>query len=372
MTARNIPFASLAPGEDASDIREAIDRVIASGWFVLGPEVQAFEREFAAASRVSHAIGVGNGTDAIALILKALDIGEGDEVVTTALTAGYTVLAILMAGARPVFADIDAHRLTIDPDAVSAAITPRTRAVIAVHLYGQAADMDAILKIASRHNVAVIEDCCQAHLATANGRPVGTIGVAGAFSFYPTKNLGALGDGGAVVTNDSSLAGRIAKLRNGGQSDRYHHQEAGINSRLDEIQAAILRARLTRLAGWTARRRALAARYRAALAGAPVEVPPALDPGHVYHLFVVRAESRGGPERRDALQRHLKAHGVDTLVHYPVSMTRQAAFAFTQPAECPRAVKACDEVLSLPLHTRLSDADLSTVAGHVHTFEDRG
>ena len=372
MSERRIPFTSLAPGEDAHDIRAAIDRVIASGWFVLGPEVQAFEREFAAASRALHAIGVGNGTDAIALILKALDIGEGDEVITTPLTAGYTVLAILMAGARPVFADIDSDRLTIDPDAIGAAVTPRTRAVIAVHLYGQAADMDAVATVASRHNVAVIEDCCQAHLATANGRPVGTIGVAGAFSFYPTKNLGALGDGGAVITNDRPLAERISKLRNGGQADRYHHQEAGINSRLDEIQAAILRVRLARLAGWTARRRALAAAYRTALAGAPVIVPPAFDPGHVYHLFVVKAASRGGPERRDALQRHLTAHGVDTLVHYPVSMTRQAAFAFIHPGDCPRAIKACDEVLSLPLHTGLSDADLSTVAGHVHTFEDRG
>jgi dTDP-4-amino-4,6-dideoxygalactose transaminase len=371
VTERKIPFTSLAPGEDAHDIRAAIERVFSSGWFVLGPEVQAFEREFAAASRVSHAVGVGNGTDAIALILKALDIGEGDEVITTPLTAGYTVLAILMAGARPVFADIDPERLTIDPDAVGAAVTPRTKAIVPVHLYGQPADMDAIAKVAARHNLAVIEDCCQAHLATAHDRPVGTIGAAGAFSFYPTKNLGALGDGGAVVTNDRPLADRIARLRNGGQRNRYHHQEPGINSRLDEMQAAILRVRLRHLAGWTNRRRALAATYRGALAGAPVIVPPALDPGHVYHLFVVKAASRGGPERRDALQRHLEAHGIETLVHYPVSMTRQAAFAFTHPADCPRAVKACDEVLSLPLHTGLSEADLSTVAEHVHTFEDR-
>lgn len=372
MTERKIPFTSLAPGEDASDIRAAIERVVSSGWFVLGPEVQAFEREFAAASGAALAIGVGNGTDAIALILKALDIGRGDEVITTPLTAGYTVLAILMTGARPVFADIDPERLTIDPRAINAAITSRTKAVVAVHLYGQPADMDAITKVAARHQVAVIEDCCQAHLATVNGRPVGTIGVAGACSFYPTKNLGALGDGGAVITSDRALAERVSRLRNGGQSDRYHHQEPGINSRLDEMQAAILRVRLTRLPGWTAKRRALAAAYRAALAGAPVTVPPVCDPGHVYHLFVVRAESRSGPERRDALQRHLKAHGVDTLVHYPVSMTRQTAFAFTHPADCPRAVKACDEVLSLPLHTRLSDADLAAVAEHVHAFEERG
>jgi len=349
-----------------------VTEVLRSGWITSGPQVKAFE---AALSQLCGARPVrcfNSGTATLEVALRLAGVGEGDEVITTPLTAGYTVLAILMAGARPVFADIDPERLTIDPDAVGAAVTPHTRAVIAVHLYGQAADMDAIANVASRHNVAVIEDCCQAHAATANGRPVGTIGVAGAFSFYPTKNLGALGDGGAVVTNDRSLAERISKLRNGGQSDRYHHQEPGINSRLDEMQAAILRVRLTRLAGWTARRRALAGKYRAALAGARVTVPPAVDPGHVYHLFVVKAESHGGPERRDALQRHLKANGVETLVHYPVSMTRQPAFAFTRPAHCPRAIKACDEVLSLPLHTRLSDADLSTVAEHLHTFEDRG
>jgi dTDP-3-amino-3,4,6-trideoxy-alpha-D-glucose transaminase len=369
---RRIPFASLTPDEDAAEVRAAIERVVASGWFVLGPEVRAFEQEFAAASGASHAIGVGNGTDAIALVLRALGIGRDDEVITSPLTAGYTVLAILMAGARPVFADIDPQRLTIDPGAVDAAITSRTRAIVPVHLYGQAADMEAIARVAARRNLAVIEDCCQAHLATAGGRPVGTIGIAGTFSFYPTKNLGALGDGGAVITNDRPLAERIARLRNGGQTDRYHHQEAGINSRLDEMQAAVLRARLPHLPAWTGRRRTLASAYRAALANAPVSVPPVADPGHVYHLFVVRASSRGGPERRDALQRHLEARGVDTFVHYPVSMTEQAAFQATKPADCPRALEACDEVLSLPLHPRLSEADLAFVAEQVRAFDYKG
>ena len=236
----------------------------------------------------AHAVGVGTGTDAIALILRALGIGPGDEVITTPLSAAYSALAVMMAGARPVFADIDPERLTIDPEPVARAIGPRTRAILPVHLYGQAADMTAIERIASRHNLAIVEDCCQAHLATAAGRPVGTIGVAGAFSFYPTKNLGALGDGGAVITNDRALADRIKRLRNGGQTDRYHHVEPGVNSRLDEMQAAILRARLPFLPDWTARRRALAARYRAALAGGPIDVPPEKDAGHVYHLFVVR------------------------------------------------------------------------------------
>jgi dTDP-4-amino-4,6-dideoxygalactose transaminase len=232
---------SLVPHDDAPAVRSAIDRVIARGWFILGPEVEAFEQEFAAASGAAHAVAVGTGTDAIALILRALGIGPGDEVITTPLSAAYSALAIMMAGARPVFADIDPARLTLDPQRVADAIGPRTRAILPVHLYGQAADMEPMAEIAARRGLAMVEDCCQAHLATAGGRPVGTIGVAGAFSFYPTKNLGALGDGGAIVTGDPALADRLKRLRNGGQTDRYHHVEAGVNSRLDEMQAAILR-----------------------------------------------------------------------------------------------------------------------------------
>ena len=216
-----IRFMSLAPHDaDADAVRAAIDRVLARGWFVLGPEVEAFEAEFAAASGAAEAVGVGTGTDAIALILRALGIGAGDEVITSPLSAAYSALAIMMCGARPVFADIDPRRLTLDPVQVERAITPRTKAILPVHLYGQAADMDALGAVAARFGLAVVEDCCQAHLATANRRPVGTIGVAGAFSFYPTKNLGALGDAGAAITNDRALADRIRRLRNGGQSDR--------------------------------------------------------------------------------------------------------------------------------------------------------
>ena len=253
MSAR-VPFNALTPGDDAAAVRAAIDRVIASGWFVLGPEVEGFEAEFAAASGVPHAVGVGTGTDAITLILRALDIGDGDEVITPPLSAAYSALAVIMAGARPVFADIDPDRLTLDPTKIEAAITPRTKAILPVHLYGQAADMRAIEAIAARHHLALVEDAAQAHIATSDGRAVGTIGVAGAISFYPTKNLGALGDGGAVITRDTQLAARIKRLRNGGQTSRYHHEEAGANSRLDEMQAAILRARLPYLGGWTARR----------------------------------------------------------------------------------------------------------------------
>ena len=358
---RRIPFMSLVPGgDDAVDVRHAIERVVARGWYVLGPEVEGFEAEFARASGTDYAVGVGTGTDAIALALRGLGIGAGDEVITSPLSAAYSALAIMIAGARPVFADIDPERLTIAPAAIEAAIGPRTRAILPVHLYGQPAEIAAIAAIAARHRLALIEDCCQAHLATANGRPVGTFGAAGAFSFYPTKNLGALGDGGAIVTNDPNLAARLKRLRNGGQTDRYHHHEPGCNSRLDEMQAAVLRSRLPRLANWTERRRALAARYRAALAPASsdgmIVVPREFDPGHVYHLFVVRSS------RRNALQAQLAAQGIETLIHYPVAIPRQPALAAAQPADCPIAARACDEVLSLPLHPALRDQDVDAVA----------
>jgi dTDP-3-amino-3,4,6-trideoxy-alpha-D-glucose transaminase len=353
-----VPFMSLGPGPDTPDVRAAIDRVIARGWFILGPEVEAFEAEFAAASGARHAVGVGSGTDALALALRGLGVGPGDEVITSPLSAAFSALAIRMAGATPVFADLDPLRLTVDPAAVEAAITPRTRALMPVHLYGQAADMPALQSLATRHGLAMIEDACQAHGATSAGRPVGTFGECGAFSFYPTKNLAALGDGGAVITNDAALAARLQRLRNGGQSDRYHHPEFGVNSRLDEIQAAILRARLPFLPGWTARRRALAGQYRRALAGAAVVVPPECDPGHVYHLFVARTGAR------DRFLAHLTARGIGALVHYPIPVPRQGAFADAS-GPCPIADRVCAEVCSLPLHPRLDDAALASVAAAV-------
>jgi len=353
--ATRVPFGALAPGEDRPEIDAAIRRVIDSGWFVLGPEVEAFEAEFAAACGAPHAVGVGTGTDAITLILRALGIGPGDEVITPPLSAAYSALAVMMAGARPVFADIDPARLTLDPAAFEAAITPRTRAVLPVHLYGQPADMTAILAIAARHRLAVVEDAAQAHLATSEGRPVGTMGVAGAFSFYPTKNLGALGDGGAVVTRDAALADRVKRLRNGGQTTRYHHEEPGANSRLDELQAAILRARLPYLRGWTGRRRQIAAAYRAGIDSPDILLPPVFDDGHVYHLFPVIARHRG------ALQAQLASRGIETLVHYPVPIPRQPALAGTEPHQCPVADRICGEVLSLPMYPALTDAQVSQV-----------
>lgn len=363
--AARIPFIDLRPHEDAAAVRAAIDRVIARGRFVLGPEVEAFETAFAAACGARAAVGVGSGTDAIALALRALGIGRGDEVLVPAMTAAYTALAVVSAGASPVFVDVDPDTLTMAPDACGAAVTPRTRAMVPVHLYGQAARMRELAAIAGRHSLAVVEDCCQAHLATAEGAPVGTIGHAGAFSFYPTKNLGALGDAGAVVTNDATLAARIRRLRNGGQTDRYHHVEAGVNSRLDELHAAVLAARLPYLAAWTMRRRQLAGFYRAACANAGIDAIRERDPGHVYHLFPVRSPAR------DALQRHLAAAGIETLIHYPVPLPAQEAFAAAQSASAPVAAQAAAELLSLPLHPWLSDAEAASVAEALARFRQR-
>ena len=352
-----IPFLQLTPGEDAPAVRAAIDRVIARGWFVLGPELEAFEKEFADACGSATAVGVGTGTDALAIALRALDIGRGDEVITSPLSAAYSALAIMMAGARPVFADIDGERLTVDPEAIAAAVTPRTAAIIPVHLYGQAADMIAISNVASRHGLAIIEDCCQAHLATCGGKPVGSFGAAAAYSFYPTKNLGALGDGGAMTSNDRQLAARAKRLRNGGQTDRYHHGEFGVNSRLDEMQAAILRARLPFLDAWTTRRRELARAYRRRLADQrTVVIPPERDSGHVYHLFPVRSAAR------DAVQSKLRGAGIETLIHYPVPIPQQPALQSEQPADCPVANRVCSEILSLPLYPSLPPEAIDRVA----------
>ena len=362
-----VPFLDLRLRENDAAVREAITRVTARGWYILGPEVEAFESEFATASGVRFAVGTGNGTDAIALLLRAAGITAGDEVIVPAITAAYTALAVIATGATPVIVDVDDDTLTMDPAACAAAVSPRTRAVVPVHLYGQSADMSALSDVASRHNLAVVEDCCQAHLATWRGTPVGTFGVGGAFSFYPTKNLGALGDAGAVVTNDRAVAERVKRLRNGGQSDRYVHVEAGINSRLDEVQAAILRGRLTQLPAWTQRRRELAAEYRRSLQGV---LPVAeRDPGHVYHLFPVRTSGR------QALQASLTAAGIETLIHYPMPLHEQPAFASDlhrrRTQDCQVASRATRELLSLPLHPGLTDNDLRAVVSAVRNMDRR-
>jgi dTDP-4-amino-4,6-dideoxygalactose transaminase len=352
-----VPFLQLKPGEDAAAVRTAVDRVIDRGWFILGPELEAFEREFATAVQAPAAVGVGTGTDALAIALRTLGIGPGDEVITSPLSAAYSALAIVMAGARPVFADIDPIRLTIDPAAAAAAVTDRTAAIMPVHLYGQPADMPALAGVASRHGIAIVEDCCQAHLATCAGRPVGSFGAAAAYSFYPTKNLGALGDGGAITFADEVHASRARRIRNGGQTDRYRHTELGVNSRLDEIQAAVLRARLPFLPKWTNTRRQLARMYREALSSiGTITVPPELDAGHVYHLFPVRSADR------DGMQRHLRHAGVETLIHYPIPIPDQPAMTAAGPVPCPIARQVCSEIFSLPLYPTLSNAAVDAVA----------
>ena len=352
-----IPFLKLSPGEDAADVRSAMERVVDRGWFVLGPELEAFEAEFAAATSAPHAVGVGTGTDAIAIALRCLGIGPGDEVITSPLSAAYSALAIMMVGARPVFTDIDAGRLTLDASAIGSALTPRTKAILPVHLYGQPADMHAIMEVARRHDLRVVEDCCQAHLATCHGAPVGSFGEAAAYSFYPTKNLGAFGDGGAITFRTAEHAVRAKRLRNGGQTNRYHHDEFGVNTRLDEMQAAVLRARLQYLPAWTERRRALARSYRQLLDGAAdICVPSEFDAGHVYHLFPVLSE------RRDHVRARLSAAGIETLIHYPVPIPKQPALASQQPASCPVADRVTSQIFSLPLYPSLAESDVERVA----------
>jgi dTDP-4-amino-4,6-dideoxygalactose transaminase len=364
MSAR-VPFLDLRLGDDAAAVRRAIDRVIDRGWFILGPELDAFEQEFAAAMGAQHAVGVGTGTDALALLLRGLGIGAGDEVITAPVSAAYSALAIQMAGATPVFADLDPVRMTLDPHAVAAAITPRTRAIMPVHLYGQPADMPALTALAARHGLAIVEDACQAHGATCAGRPVGSFGAGAAFSFYPTKNLGALGDGGAITTNDAALAERLKRLRNGGQSNRYRHETFGVNSRLDEMQAAILRARLPHLPAWTSRRREIARQYRDALAvrarsaaEGDLIVPAECDPGHVYHLFAVRSA------QRERVRATLADRGVETLIHYPIALPDQPVFDGLG-GPCPEGVRLSNEVFSLPLHPGLSPDDVQAVIDDV-------
>jgi dTDP-3-amino-3,4,6-trideoxy-alpha-D-glucose transaminase len=349
-----IPFLDLHVDGDGRAVREAVERVLARGLFVLGPEVESFEHEFAQASGARHAVGVASGTDAIALLLRVSGIGRGDEVIVPALTAPFTALAVMATGATPVVVDVDDATLTMDPAAAAAAVTSRTAAIVPVHLYGQPAQLDAIRATAQRHGLLVIEDCCQAHLATCAGTPVGTTTAGGAFSFYPTKNLGALGDAGALVVHDATTAERLRRFRNGGRIDRDRLVEAGVNSRLDELQAAVLRARLPLLPGMTARRRELAARYRSAL---PPGVRPVAehDEGHVYHLFPILASGR------DALRARLRETGVETAIHYPLALTEQPAFTAYATHSCPVAERAARELLSLPLHPRLTDADVAHV-----------
>jgi dTDP-4-amino-4,6-dideoxygalactose transaminase len=368
MTAKPVAMVDLRGGYRAQqdEIDAAVRRVLDSGWYILGRECKAFEQAFAGWSGARHAVGVGNGTDAIVIALKALGVGSGDVVFTVSHTAVATVAAIEMAGAVPLLVDIDSASLTLDPakleDAIISCKAGKPRAVIAVHLYGQPCDLDTIGAICKRHGLLLIEDCAQAHGATLAGRRVGSFGDAASYSFYPTKNLGAFGDGGAVTANDGAVAERARALRQYGWKERYLSDLAGMNTRLDEIQAAMLAVRLIRLDAEIERRRTIAGMYDTALAGMIQTPKLRLGTGHAYHLYVVRHP------HRDALAAALKQAGIGTGIHYPVPVHLQNAYRdriALAPSGLAETERASREVLSLPMHPFLDDSDVERVAAEV-------
>lgn len=368
MSSAPIPFNDFQREPEALTEAElrACEAVLRSGWWVLGQQVLAFEQAWASHCDTTGAVGVANGLDSIAIGLRSLGIGPGDEVITTALTAYATTLAIQLCGATPVFAEIDPSTACLDPASIERCISPATRAVLVVHLYGRAANLTDLYQICTRRGLLLLEDCAQAHGAHHAGRPVGSIGSFGAWSFYPTKNLGAIGDAGALTSSDPALLANAKQLRNYGQSDRYHHVLPGLNSRLDELQAALLLKRLPYLHAWTERRRSIACRYWHELTHPELEllVPPSDPTSHVHHLFVLRTP------RRDALQSHLEATGIKTLIHYPVPCHRQHALDAHRidPSGLKITEHHAATCLSLPIHPFLSDDDVGRVIAACNSF----
>ncbi|MBK5276391.1 MAG: DegT/DnrJ/EryC1/StrS family aminotransferase [Desulfuromonadales bacterium] len=350
----NVPFLDLhaAYRELRDELDAAYHRVMESGWYILGREVEAFESEFAGYCGAKHCVGVGNGLEALQLILRAMDIGPGDEVIVPSNTYIATWLAVTHVGAKPVPVEPDERTCNIDPALIEAAITPRTRAILAVHLYGNPADMPLIMKIAQRHGLKVIEDAAQAHGARCQGERAGVLGDAAGFSFYPGKNLGAYGDGGAVITNDASLAELVRALRNYGSREKYVNIVKGGNSRLDELQAAFLRVKLNHLDRWNCQRQSHASYYTSALAGIGLLLPDEADnAGSVWHLYVVRTT------KREHLQKSLKEKGIDTLIHYPIPPHLQKAYVELGhgTGSFPLAERMAEQVLSLPLWPQMSE-----------------
>jgi dTDP-4-amino-4,6-dideoxygalactose transaminase len=351
--------------EMREEIDSAIARVVQRGWFILGQELRAFEEAFAAYCGVDHAVGVGSGTEAIHLALVAMGAGPGKEVVTAVNTAVPTVSAISFTGALPVFVDVDRATATIDPETLGAAITPRTAAVVPVDLYGQCADYDPILAICAKRGVPVLADAAQSHGATYGGERSGSLAEATAFSFYPSKNLGAYGDGGMITTADGKLAERLRRLRNYGEKDRYHHTEIGFNSRLDEVQAAILLAKLPHLNDWNRKRRALAARYELELSGLPIEWNrEAAGRTHVRHLCVALVENR------DSFRARMTERGIQTQIHYPIPIHLQEAYAELggRRGDYPVAEFLADRIVSLPLYPELTGAAQDRVIEEVRAW----
>jgi dTDP-4-amino-4,6-dideoxygalactose transaminase len=358
-----IPFLDLGRTylEISAEIDDAVRRVLNSGRYIQGEELEAFEAEFAEYCEAAYCVGVGNGLDALHLILRAYGIGPGDEVIVPAHTFIATWLAVTYAGAKPVPVETgDDTAYTISPEWIEAAITPRTRAIIPVHLYGRPADMAPIKHIAGKHGLKVIEDAAQAHGARYHGRRAGSLGDAAAFSFYPAKNLGAFGDGGAITTADGDLAAKLRALRNYGSSVKYVHDMIGLNSRLDPLQAAVLRVKLRHLDEWNSRRMAIAECYRRDLAGTDMLLP-AVSSGceSVFHLFVIRTA------KRDTLQAGLKESGIETLIHYPLPPHKQGAYPSMRRLHLPIAESLANEVLSLPMGPHLSCVEAHEVAQHV-------
>jgi dTDP-4-amino-4,6-dideoxygalactose transaminase len=353
-----------------NELDTAIAGVLERSWFILGQEVESFEQEFATFLGSKYCVGVANGTDAISIALRACGVGPGDEVITAAHTAVFTVLAISQVGATPVFADIDPATGLLDPTQVEKYITSRTKVLLPVHLYGQAVDLNPFLQLARRYNLKVVEDSCQAHGALYKGQATGTFGVCGTFSFYPSKNLGAFGDGGAITTDDPELYQTIKMLRNGGQRDRYHHEVVGVNSRLDEMQAAILRVKLPHLTAWNTARRERVILYNKLLEGCSVELPVEREwAHHVYHLYVIRLQDQ---TERDSLQAFLKKNGVGTAIHYPIPAHLQKAYQSLgiAPGSLPQTEQTASRILSLPMYPELSFVDLERVATLVRTFKE--
>ena len=348
-----------------AELDAAARRVLDSGWYLLGRENEAFEREFAAYCGVKHAIGCANGLDALKLIIQAYGFGPGDEIVAPANTYIASLIAISANGATPVLVEPDIETYLIDPAKIEAAITPRTKAIMVVHLYGRACEMGPICDIARRHGLKVIEDCAQAHGAFYGGRRVGSLGDAAGFSFYPGKNLGCLGDGGAVTTDDDDLAKKVAALRNYGSDVKYHFPYRGTNSRLDEIQAAFLRVKLPHLDADNARRAEIAARYNAEIKNPLIKLPHSSTPSNVWHVYPVRTE------RRDEFVEHLAARGIQTVIHYPIPPHRQPAYVEWHWLSLPITELIHDTIVSLPISPVLTDAEVGEVVAAANDFRPR-
>jgi len=348
-----------------NEIDKAIAEVFDSGWFILGEQVKKFEEEFSAYCGCKYGVGVGSGTEALHLSLVSLDIKPGDEVITVPNTAVPTASAISFANAVPVFVDIKSDVYTINPQRIREKINSKTKAIIPVHLYGQSADMDPIMQIAQQYGIPVLEDACQAHGALYKGKKTGSFGKLGSFSFYPSKNLGAYGDGGMIVTNDEELHEKLIKIRNYGETKKYYHSIKGFNSRLDEIQAAVLRVKLKYLDQWNERRREIAELYNSLLKDTPVIVPKEdNDNYHIYHLYVIRVKER------DALQEYLENKGIKTLIHYPVPIHLQEAYKELNYAlgYLPVAEKTAKEILSLPLYPEIENDTVKAICTEITDF----